>query len=167
MKIGGLRVDTQEVQGPFCKVAGIKEFPNLIYNEKFYGPSPRCGGPQAAPVHGGPRIGPRRRLAGERLERRPRAWNLTTIEGKGGGNGSEPHRLQEAVAEGWKWPGVSGEKPAEEELGVGGARAQREEKRGFIGAGEGHAVARRGETADGNGFNAIDGGRLNEGLRGD
>jgi hypothetical protein len=37
----------------------------------------------------------------------------------------------------------------------------------FIGGGEGHAVVRRGETADGNGFNAIDGGRLNEGLRGD
>jgi hypothetical protein len=30
MKIGGLRVDTQEVQGPFCKVAGIKEFLDLI-----------------------------------------------------------------------------------------------------------------------------------------
>jgi hypothetical protein len=57
-KIGGLRADTQEVQGPFCKVAGIKEFPNLIYNGKFRGPSPRCGGPQVAPVHGGPRTGP-------------------------------------------------------------------------------------------------------------
>jgi hypothetical protein len=34
MKIGGLRVDTREVQGPFCKVAGIKEFRDLIYNEK-------------------------------------------------------------------------------------------------------------------------------------
>jgi hypothetical protein len=34
MKIGGLRVDTQEVQGPFYKVAGIKEFPDIIYNEK-------------------------------------------------------------------------------------------------------------------------------------
>jgi hypothetical protein len=36
----------------------------------------------------------------------------------------------------------------------------------FIGAGEGHARARRGEMAGGNGLNAIDGGRLNEGLRG-
>jgi hypothetical protein len=35
MKIGGLRVDTLGVQGPFCKVAGIKEFPNLIYNKKI------------------------------------------------------------------------------------------------------------------------------------
>jgi hypothetical protein len=34
MKIGGLQVDTQEVQGPFCKVAGIKEFSDLIYNRK-------------------------------------------------------------------------------------------------------------------------------------
>jgi hypothetical protein len=27
MKICGLRVDIQEVQGPFCKVTEIKEFP--------------------------------------------------------------------------------------------------------------------------------------------
>jgi hypothetical protein len=82
MKIGGLRVDTQEVQGPFCKVAWIKEFPDLIFNGKFHGPSSRCGGPRAAPVHGGPRILPRRRLAGERLKRRPRAWNLFDVEEK-------------------------------------------------------------------------------------
>jgi hypothetical protein len=47
MKICGLRVDVQEVQGPFCKVLGIKEFSDLIYNGKFHGPSPRCGGPAA------------------------------------------------------------------------------------------------------------------------
>jgi hypothetical protein len=47
MKICGLWVDIQEVQGPFCKVAGIKEFPDLIYNGKFRGPSPLCGGPMA------------------------------------------------------------------------------------------------------------------------
>jgi hypothetical protein len=41
MKIGGLQVDTQEVQGPSCKVAKIKEFPDLIFNRKFRGPSPR------------------------------------------------------------------------------------------------------------------------------
>jgi hypothetical protein len=43
MKICGLRVDIQEVQGPFCKVAGIKEFPDLIYNGKFCGPTARSG----------------------------------------------------------------------------------------------------------------------------
>jgi hypothetical protein len=37
----------------------------------------------------------------------------------------------------------------------------------FIGAWEGHAGARRGETTGANGLNAIEGGRLNEGLRGD
>jgi hypothetical protein len=47
MKICGVWVDIQEVHGHFCKVAGIKEFPNLIYNGKFHGPSPRCGGPVA------------------------------------------------------------------------------------------------------------------------
>jgi hypothetical protein len=44
-KICGLRADIQEVRGPFCKVAGIKEFPDLIYNGKFCGLSPQCGGP--------------------------------------------------------------------------------------------------------------------------
>jgi hypothetical protein len=38
MKICELRVDIQEVQVPFCKVAGIKEFPDLIYKGKFRGP---------------------------------------------------------------------------------------------------------------------------------
>jgi hypothetical protein len=51
MKICGLRVDIQEVHTPFCKVAGIKEFPDLIYNGKFCGPSPWCGGPA---THSGP-----------------------------------------------------------------------------------------------------------------
>jgi hypothetical protein len=136
MKIGGLRVDTQEVQGPFCKVAGIKEFPDLIYNGKFRGPSPRCGGPRAAPVHGGPRTGPRRRLAREWSERRPRAWNLAAVEEKGGGNGGEPHQLQEGAAEGQKWPGVGGETSVEEVLGAGSALARREEKRGGERSGE-------------------------------
>jgi hypothetical protein len=44
MKICALRVDIQEVQGPFCKVAEIKEFLDLIHNGKFRGPSPQCGG---------------------------------------------------------------------------------------------------------------------------
>jgi hypothetical protein len=100
MKIGVLRVDTQEVQGPFSKVAGIKEFPDLIFNGKFRGLSPRCGGPRAAPVHGGPRTPPRRRLTGERPERCPRAWNLAMVEEKGGGDDGEPHRLQEGATEG-------------------------------------------------------------------
>jgi hypothetical protein len=117
MKIGGLRVDTQEVQGPFCKVAGIMEFPDLIFNGKIDGPSPRCGGPWAAPVHGGPRTLPQRRLARERLERRPRAWNLATVEEKGGGDGSEPHQLQEGTAEGQTRLGDGGEQPVEEALG--------------------------------------------------
>jgi hypothetical protein len=90
-------------------VAGIKEFPDLIYNEKFRGPSPRCSGPRAAPVHGGPRTRPRRRLAGGRPERHPRAWNLVAVEEEGGGNSGEPHRLQEGAAKGWKRPGVGGE----------------------------------------------------------
>jgi hypothetical protein len=99
MKIGGLRVDTQEVQGPFCKVAGIMEFLNLNFNGKFRGPSPR---------RGGPRTPPRRWLPGERLEWHPHAWNLATVEEKGGGDDSEPHRLQEGAAEGWTRSGDGG-----------------------------------------------------------
>jgi hypothetical protein len=117
MKIGGLRVDTQEVQGPFCKVAGIKEFPDLIFNGKFHGPSPQCDGPRAALVHGGPQTPPRRWLTGERPEWRPCAWNLAAVEEKGGGDGGEPHRLQEGAAEGRTRPGDGGEQPTEEALG--------------------------------------------------
>jgi hypothetical protein len=48
-------------------------------------------GPRAAPVHGGPRSPSRRRLAGERPEWCPHAWNLTAVEGKGTGDGGDPH----------------------------------------------------------------------------
>jgi hypothetical protein len=117
LKIGGLRVDTQEVLGPFCKVARIKEFSNLIFNGKFCGPSPRCGGPRAAPVHGGPQTPPQRWLAGERPERRPRAWNLTAVDENGGGDGGEPHRQQEGAAEVRTRSSDGGEQPVEEALG--------------------------------------------------
>jgi hypothetical protein len=116
MKIGGLRVDTQEVQGSFCKAVGIKEFLDLTFNIILCGPSPRCGGARAAPVQGGLRTSPRRQLTGERPEWCPRAWNLTVVEEKRGGDGGEPHWLQEGAAEGRTWPGDDGEQPAEEAL---------------------------------------------------
>jgi hypothetical protein len=123
MKIGGLRVDTHEVQGPFCKVAGIKEFPDLIYNKKFHGPSPRCGGPRAASVHGGPRTRPQRRLTGGWPERRPRAWSLAKVEEEGGGGSGGTEIV------GCRW-GITG---------GGGARSgrcsgveRREERRGEV-----------------------------------
>jgi hypothetical protein len=59
----------------------------------------------------------RGRLAGERPERRPRAWNLVAVEEKGGGDGGEPHWLQEGVAEEQTRPGDGGEQPTEEALG--------------------------------------------------
>jgi hypothetical protein len=175
MKIGGLRVDTQEVHGPFCKVVGIKEFPDLIYNGKFCGSSLRCGGPRAAPVHGGPRTGTRRRLTGNgapvcgtspRLRKKGEgtAVSLTGCKRgrRRGGNGR-------ASVEKNRWRRRS----VRAVLGCGEKR--REVGRGsmkpevgalpFIGVGEGHAGARRGEMAGGNGLNAIDGGWLNEGLR--
>jgi hypothetical protein len=69
------------------------DFPGIIFLKEICGPSPRVRGPRAAPVHGGPRSPSRERLVGERPERRPRAWNLTTVEGKGRGDGGEPHQL--------------------------------------------------------------------------
>jgi hypothetical protein len=84
---------------------------------KTRGPSPRVSGPRAAPVHGGPQTPSRRRLTRERAERCPHAWNLTAVEEKGGGDGGEPHRLQEGVVEGRTRPGNGGEQSVEEALG--------------------------------------------------
>jgi hypothetical protein len=74
-------------------------------------------GPRAVPVLDGPRSPSQRRLTGERPERRPRARNLTAVEEKWNGDGSEPHRLQERVAEGRTRPGDGGEQSTEEALG--------------------------------------------------
>jgi hypothetical protein len=60
---------------------------------------------------------PGRRLTGERPKRRPRVRNLSAVEEKGGGDGSEPHRLQEGVAEGRTRPGDGEEQSTEEVLG--------------------------------------------------
>jgi hypothetical protein len=68
-------------------------FSNYFLIENSHGPGPWLGGPQAAPIHSGPRTGPRRRLAGGRPERCSHVWNLVVVEEEGGGNGGEPHRL--------------------------------------------------------------------------
>jgi hypothetical protein len=86
------------------------EFPGIIFLKE-------TRGPRAAPVHAGPRSPSRRRLTEERPEQHPRARNLTAVEGKGRGDGGEPHRLQEGAAEGRTRPGDSGEQSAEEALG--------------------------------------------------
>jgi hypothetical protein len=78
-----------------------------------------------APVHGGPRSPSRGRLAGERLEWRSRAWNLTAVEEKWRGDGGKPHRLQERAAEGRTQPGDGGEQSVKEALdGVGAADSE-------------------------------------------
>jgi hypothetical protein len=97
------------------------EFSGIIFLKETRGPSPRARGPRATPVHGGPRSPSRGRLTGERLERRPRARNLTAVEEKWRGDGGEPHRLQERAAEGRTRPGDGGEQSAEEALGGVGA----------------------------------------------
>jgi hypothetical protein len=97
------------------------EFPGIMFLREIRGPSPRARGPRAAPVHGGPRSLSRGRLAGDWLERHPRARNLTTVKEKWRGDGGEPHRRQERVAEGRTRPGDGGEHSAEEALGGVGA----------------------------------------------
>jgi hypothetical protein len=46
----------QRNRGASLQNSRNNRFPDLIFNEKFRGLSPRCGGPWTAPVHGGPRI---------------------------------------------------------------------------------------------------------------
>jgi hypothetical protein len=76
-------------------------------------------------VYSGPRSPSRRRLAGERSERRPRARNLTAVEEKWRGDSGGPHRLQERAAEGRTRPCNGGEQSAEEALdGVGTADSE-------------------------------------------
>jgi hypothetical protein len=94
------------------------EFPGIIFLKE-------TRGPRAAPVHGGPWSPSRRRLAGERPERRPRARNLTAVEEKWRGDSGKPHRLQERAAEGRTRPGDGGDQSTEEALsGVGAADSE-------------------------------------------
>jgi hypothetical protein len=77
-------------------------FSNYFLIGNGNGPGPWLGGPRAAPVHGGPRIGPRWWLTGGRPGWCPGARNHAAAEENGGGDGGDPHRLQKGVAEGWK-----------------------------------------------------------------
>jgi hypothetical protein len=61
------------------------EFPGIIFLKETRGPNPRVRGPQAAPVHGGLRSPSRRRLAGERSERRPVRGTSPRLREKGEG----------------------------------------------------------------------------------
>jgi hypothetical protein len=93
----------------------------LFSNGKGHGPGSRARGPRAAPAHGGPRSPSRGRLTGDRLERRPRARDLTAVEEKWRGDGGEPHWRQERAAEGRTQLGDGGEQSAKETLDGGGA----------------------------------------------
>jgi hypothetical protein len=84
------------------------EFPGIIFLKETRGPRPRAHGPRAALVHGGPRSPSRRKLTGERSERRSHVRNLTAVEEKWRGDGGEPHRLQERAVEGRTRPGDGG-----------------------------------------------------------
>jgi hypothetical protein len=124
----GPPVDFNETQGLLCKIHGpnCKFLDYGLILEKPRGLNAKCPklefpgiiflketrGPRAAPVHGGPRSP-------------SRARNLTAVEKKRRGDGGEPHRLQERVAEGRTQPGDGGEQSAEEALsGVGAADSE-------------------------------------------
>jgi hypothetical protein len=110
----------EKPRGLSAKCLKLK-FPGIIFLKETRGLSPRAHGPRATPVHGGPRSLSQRRLTRERPERCPRARNLTAVEEKWRGDGSEPHRLQERAAEGRTRPGDCGEQLVEEVLGGLGA----------------------------------------------
>jgi hypothetical protein len=105
----------------FCAKCPKLEFLGIIFLKKTREPSPRARGPRAAPVHGGPWSPSWERLTEERPERRSQARNLTAVEEKWRGDGGEPHRLQEGVAEGRTRSGDGEERSAEEALGGVGA----------------------------------------------
>jgi hypothetical protein len=105
MKICGLQVDIQEVQGPFCKVTLIKGFPGLIYNGKFHGTSPRCGGPVA---RSGPRWtegGADTGRGGAMLARNTRALGLAVGAQQGEGGHGELNGLLTRAWAAARWLG--------------------------------------------------------------
>jgi hypothetical protein len=174
MKICGLRVDIQEVQGTFCKVAGIKEFPDLIYNGKFRGPSQRCGGPVA---HSGPQWtagGAETEGSGALPAHGARAlglaracqWGTTGRGGHGELDGlltearAATWRLGDDVEERWWLELIAWAKEGAKELGREGKRCG--EVRGwcspFIGSGGALGRGGRGGTGGVNVFNAIEDG---------
>jgi hypothetical protein len=107
MKICGLWVDIQEVQGPFWKVVEMKELTDLIYNGKFHGPSPRCGGPAA-------RSGPRWTMAAVPCRRaehgREGSSELTGGMQQGEGGHGELDGLLTGAQAAARWPGDGGER---------------------------------------------------------
>jgi hypothetical protein len=92
---------------------------------------------------------------GHNKERGTRGTQLRPHRDLGGGEVAR-RRRETAVAVGARWGGSCGVRSEERRAGVsvvmaGGA------PRPVIVAGEGHAGARKGETADSNGLNAIEG----------
>jgi hypothetical protein len=99
--------------------------------------------------------GARKLIGGDTTERGTSGTRLGLHQGSGGGAVAE-RRREMAVAVGAWWGGSCGLGSEQRRVGVsvvmaGGA------PRPFIVAGEGHTGARRGETANGNGLNTIEG----------
>jgi hypothetical protein len=114
-------VDFKETQGLLCKIPGNVDltnyFPMVKVVDRVHAPMDRER--RRPMVYHGHRLGGR--LTGDRPKRRPRVRNLTAVEEKWRGDGGEPHRWQQRVAEGRTLPGNGGEQSVEETLGGGGA----------------------------------------------
>jgi hypothetical protein len=109
-------------------VAEIKEFPNFIYNGKFHGPNPRCGGPA---TRSGPRwtTGGARHtgagLAGARRWAQQGEGDMGNSIGCSPGHGRQQGGLaMEENDGGGRWPGerlAQAKKEAEDRVRRGGA----------------------------------------------
>jgi hypothetical protein len=132
----GIIFQFQRNRGASLQNSQNNQFLDLIFNGKFRGPSPRCGGPRTAPVHGGPRERGR--------------WSSPVLAGDGGegragrGGAREVLTGEGGVATRWHTGGserqwlelVARVKEGAKELGTEGMRCGeiRGSHRPFIGA---------------------------------
>jgi hypothetical protein len=118
---------SQKGKGLTAKSVGIFQH-GIFFNGKIRWTVSTIRGPWVAPVHGGPRMGPRWWLTGAQPSSRSRPWRLTVSgAAERGLHGESISGLTGASTAAWR-PGDDSEEAAVVALGWGGARAWRAEK---------------------------------------